>query len=170
MVENFDRYVDPFFQHVFLTVVAVAIVMLALDAELALVVLILAVYGAAAGAIAAAVFGAPGWAGTVALMLGIALFDTNAGAGATVDQAPLPPEAREVVLDSLRAQVAATLREAVAGGAEAVEVRVEGKDGFTATLDLSPRERKVVLAGGVLNQLRELEERGGPEAAEEVAR
>jgi aconitate hydratase len=62
------------------------------------------------------------------------------------------------------------IREAVAGGAEAVEVRVEGKDGFTATLDLSPRERKVVLAGGVLNQLRELEERGGPEAAEEVAR
>jgi aconitate hydratase len=62
------------------------------------------------------------------------------------------------------------IREAVAGGAEALEVRVEGKDGFTATLDLSPRERKVVLAGGVLNQLRELEERGGPEAAEEVAR
>ena len=41
-------------------------------AYLLLVVLILAVYGAAAGAIAAAVFGAPAWAGTVALMLGIA--------------------------------------------------------------------------------------------------
>src|SRR5205085_12169741 len=38
-------------------------------AYLALVILILAVYGAAAGAIAAAVFGAPAWAGTVALML-----------------------------------------------------------------------------------------------------
>ena len=37
-----------------------------------LVILILAVYGAAAGAIGAAVFGAPEWAGTVALMLGIA--------------------------------------------------------------------------------------------------
>ena len=36
------------------------------------VVLILAVYGAAAGAIGAAVFGAPEWAGTVALMAGIA--------------------------------------------------------------------------------------------------
>ena len=41
-------------------------------AYLLLVVLILAVYGAAAGAIAAAVFGAPEWAGTVALMFGIA--------------------------------------------------------------------------------------------------
>ena len=38
-------------------------------------------------------------------------------------------------------------------------MRVEGKDGFTAALDLSPREREVVLAGGVLNQLREQEER-----------
>ena len=37
-----------------------------------LVILILAVYGAAAGAIGKAVFGAPDWAGTVALMLGIA--------------------------------------------------------------------------------------------------
>ena len=36
------------------------------------VVLILAVYGAAAGAIGSAVFGAPEWAGTVALMAGIA--------------------------------------------------------------------------------------------------
>ena len=35
-------------------------------------VLILAVYGAAAGAIGTAVFGAPAWAGTVVLMLGIA--------------------------------------------------------------------------------------------------
>jgi uncharacterized membrane protein YkvI len=39
---------------------------------LLLVVLILAVYGAAAGAIGAAVFGAPEWLGTVALMVGIA--------------------------------------------------------------------------------------------------
>jgi uncharacterized membrane protein YkvI len=36
------------------------------------VVLILAVYGAAAGAIGSALFGAPEWAGTVALMAGIA--------------------------------------------------------------------------------------------------
>ena len=36
------------------------------------VVLILAVYGAASGAIGTAVFGAPDWAGTVALMIGIA--------------------------------------------------------------------------------------------------
>jgi uncharacterized membrane protein YkvI len=41
-------------------------------AYLLLVVLILAVYGAAAGAIGNAVFGAPLWAGTVALMFGIA--------------------------------------------------------------------------------------------------
>lgn len=41
-------------------------------AYLLLVVLILAVYGAAAGAIGAAVFGLPEWAGTVVLMLGIA--------------------------------------------------------------------------------------------------
>ena len=41
-------------------------------AYLALVILILAVYGAAAGAIGSAVFGAPLWVGTVALMLGIA--------------------------------------------------------------------------------------------------
>jgi aconitate hydratase len=47
------------------------------------------------------------------------------------------------------------IKEAVAGGSAQVEVRVEGKDGFVATLDLSPRERKVVLAGGVLNQLKE---------------
>ena len=39
-------------------------------------------------------------------------------------------------------------------------MRVEGKDGITAALDLSPRERKLVLAGGVLNQLREQEEQG----------
>jgi uncharacterized membrane protein YkvI len=38
------------------------------------VVLILAVYGAAAGAIGTAVFGAPLWVGTVALMVGIAGF------------------------------------------------------------------------------------------------
>ena len=41
-------------------------------AYLLFVVLILAVYGAAAGAIGDAVFGAPEWAGTVALMAGIA--------------------------------------------------------------------------------------------------
>ncbi len=41
-------------------------------AYLLFVVLILAVYGAAAGAIGAAVFGAPEWVGTVALMAGIA--------------------------------------------------------------------------------------------------
>ena len=46
------------------------------------------------------------------------------------------------------------LRAAVGGGAGEVEVRVEGKDGFRARLDLSPREREVALAGGVLNQLR----------------
>jgi len=56
----------------------------------------------------------------------------------------------------------ADLRRAVAGGADQVEVRVEGKDGFAAALDLSPRERKVVLAGGVLNQLREQEQGDGP--------
>ncbi|HEV3397843.1 MAG TPA: aconitate hydratase, partial [Actinomycetes bacterium] len=50
------------------------------------------------------------------------------------------------------------LQEAVEGGSGAVEVRVEGKDGFTAAMDLSPRERNIVLAGGVLNQLREQEE------------
>src|SRR4051812_12719982 len=41
-------------------------------AYLLFVVLILAVYGAAAGAIGTAVFGAPEWAGTVALAVGIA--------------------------------------------------------------------------------------------------
>jgi aconitate hydratase len=46
---------------------------------------------------------------------------------------------------------------AVEDGAEQLEFRVEDKDGFTATLDLSPRERQVVLAGGVLNQLRDQE-------------
>ena len=54
-----------------------------------------------------------------------------------------------------------SLTDAVAGGADRVEVRVAGKDGFTAALDLSPRERRVVLAGGVLNQLREDERTGG---------
>jgi hypothetical protein len=44
----------------------------------------------------------------------------------------------------------------VAGGSEEVEVRVDGKHGFVARLDLSPRERKAVLAGGVLNQLKEV--------------
>ena len=50
------------------------------------------------------------------------------------------------------------LHRAVDGGAGQVEVQVQGKDGFAAELDLSPRERKVVLAGGVLNQLREQEQ------------
>jgi aconitate hydratase len=54
------------------------------------------------------------------------------------------------------------LKQAVAGGSEEVEVRIPGKEGFTGRLDLSPRERKVVLAGGVLNQLREREEQRGP--------
>jgi aconitate hydratase len=58
------------------------------------------------------------------------------------------------------------LRQAVEAGTDELEVRVEGKDGFTAALDLSPRERKVVLAGGVLNQLREQEEQGERPAAE----
>src|SRR6266545_445789 len=43
--------------------------------------------------------------------------------------------------------------EADAGGADEVEVQVEGKQPFRARLDLSPRERQVVVAGGVLNQL-----------------
>jgi aconitate hydratase len=51
------------------------------------------------------------------------------------------------------------LREAVAGGAEEVEVQVEGAEGFVAQVELSPRERVTVLAGGLLNQLREREER-----------
>jgi aconitate hydratase len=60
----------------------------------------------------------------------------------------------------------AELRAAIQGGAEQVEVRVEGKDRFTAGIDLSPRERDVVLAGGVLNQLREREEQGGAPTAD----
>ncbi|MFL6224240.1 MAG: aconitate hydratase [Actinomycetes bacterium] len=60
----------------------------------------------------------------------------------------------------------ADLHQAVDGGAGQVEVQVKGKDGFAAELDLSPRERKVVMAGGVLNQLREQEEQGkAPEGA-----
>ncbi|HEV8652010.1 MAG TPA: aconitate hydratase [Actinomycetes bacterium] len=47
------------------------------------------------------------------------------------------------------------LREAVAGGAQQVDVEVEGKGGFQARLDLSPREREVVVAGGVVNQLKQ---------------
>ena len=63
----------------------------------------------------------------------------------------------------------ADLHRAVAEGAGEVQVEVEGKDGFAAALDLSPRERKVVLAGGVLNQLREQEEQGeAPVAAGET--
>jgi aconitate hydratase len=59
------------------------------------------------------------------------------------------------------------LRQAIERGSDEIEVRLEGEDGFVATLDLSPREGKVVLAGGVLNQLREQEEQGqGP--SEEV--
>ncbi len=45
------------------------------------------------------------------------------------------------------------LREAVANGANEVEVQVERKPPFRARLDLSPRERRIVVAGGVLNQL-----------------
>jgi aconitate hydratase len=62
----------------------------------------------------------------------------------------------------------ADLHQAVADGAEQVEVRVDGKEGFTAALDLSPRERKVVLAGGVLNQLREQERQGEAPVATEA--
>jgi aconitate hydratase len=51
------------------------------------------------------------------------------------------------------------LREAVAGGAEEVEGQVEGAEGFVARVELSPRERATVLAGGLLNQLRERDER-----------
>jgi aconitate hydratase len=46
------------------------------------------------------------------------------------------------------------LRDAVTGGAQEVGVEVEGKNGFRARLDLSPREREVVVAGGVVNQLK----------------
>jgi aconitate hydratase len=42
---------------------------------------------------------------------------------------------------------------AVRSGAGDVEVTVEGKQPFCASMDLSPREREIVLAGGVLNQL-----------------
>jgi aconitase A len=45
------------------------------------------------------------------------------------------------------------LRDAVTNGAGEVEVQVESKEPFRARLDLSPRERRVVVAGGVLNQL-----------------
>ncbi len=51
------------------------------------------------------------------------------------------------------------LREALDGGAREVEVQVEGGPAFVARLDLSRRERETVLAGGLLNQLRE--ERSG---------
>ncbi|HYT25088.1 MAG TPA: aconitase family protein, partial [Actinomycetota bacterium] len=44
---------------------------------------------------------------------------------------------------------------AVTAGAQEVDVEVEGKDGFRAGLDLSPREREVVAVGGVVNQVRE---------------
>jgi aconitate hydratase len=64
----------------------------------------------------------------------------------------IPPEAHE------RLEVGDTvtvrgLRGAVGSGATGVEVAVDGKPGFTARLDLSRRERDVVLAGGVLNQV-----------------
>jgi hypothetical protein len=36
---------------------------------------------------------------------------------------------------------------------------VECAEGFVAQVELSPRERVTVLAGGLLNQLREREER-----------
>jgi len=49
------------------------------------------------------------------------------------------------------------LRDAVAGGAEEVRIEVEGGPAFRARLELSPRERRTVLAGGLLNQLREQE-------------
>ena len=49
------------------------------------------------------------------------------------------------------------LREAVGGGAGEVEVQVEGGAPFIARLELASRERETVLAGGLLNQLRERE-------------
>jgi aconitate hydratase len=49
------------------------------------------------------------------------------------------------------------LREAIAGGAGEVEVQVEGGAPLRARLELSGRERETVLAGGLLNQLRERE-------------
>ncbi len=42
---------------------------------------------------------------------------------------------------------------AVREGAGEVDVEVEGKQPFRARLDLSPREREIALAGGVVNQL-----------------
>jgi aconitate hydratase len=53
------------------------------------------------------------------------------------------------------------LREALAGEAEEIEAQVEGKPPFAARLELSRRERATVLAGGVLNQLREGKEQEG---------
>ena len=57
------------------------------------------------------------------------------------------------------------LKDAVTNGADEVEVQVERKEPFRARLDLSPRERQVVVAGGVLNQLstaRTHHDRGAP--------
>ncbi len=57
------------------------------------------------------------------------------------------------------------LKDAVTNGADEVEVQVESKEPFRARLDLSPRERQVVVAGGVLNQLstaRTHHDRGAP--------
>jgi aconitate hydratase len=45
------------------------------------------------------------------------------------------------------------LRDAVTNGVGEVEVQVESKEPFRARLDLSPRERQIVVAGGVLNHL-----------------
>jgi aconitate hydratase len=45
------------------------------------------------------------------------------------------------------------LKVAVASGADQVGVEVDRKEPFRARLDLSPRERRIVVAGGVLNQL-----------------
>ena len=45
------------------------------------------------------------------------------------------------------------LADVVRSGAVEVGATVEGKEPFCARIDLSPREREIVLAGGVLNQL-----------------
>jgi aconitate hydratase len=53
---------------------------------------------------------------------------------------------------------------AVRSGAGEVEVTVEGEQPFRARIDLSPREREIVLAGGVLNHLSTREPGESPDA------
>jgi aconitate hydratase len=47
------------------------------------------------------------------------------------------------------------LRAAIEGGASETGVQVAGDEPLAVRLDLSPRERELVLAGGVLNLVRE---------------